>query len=43
MNWQIDIKMPVMNALHAGCDDYLTKPVSRATLIGKLKKYGVTV
>lgn len=29
------------NALQAGCDDYLTKPLSRATLIGKLKKYGV--
>ncbi|MEI6138376.1 MAG: PAS domain S-box protein [Mariniphaga sp.] len=37
------IKGDEMNALHAGCDDYLTKPLSRATLIGKLKKYGVMV
>jgi CheY-like chemotaxis protein len=37
------IKGDEMNALNAGCDDYLTKPVSRSTLINKLKKYGVTV
>ena len=28
-------------ALDAGCDDYLSKPVSKKTLLSKLQKYGV--
>ena len=31
------------SALQAGCDDYLTKPLSSTALLGKLKKYGVIV
>jgi PAS domain S-box-containing protein len=30
-------------ALEAGCNDYLSKPVTRAVLFDKLKKYGVRV
>jgi PAS domain S-box-containing protein len=30
-------------ALEAGCDDYLSKPVSREVFLDKLKKYGVKV
>lgn len=28
-------------ALEAGCDDYLTKPVSKDVLLMKLKRYGI--
>jgi CheY-like chemotaxis protein len=29
--------------LEAGCDDYLSKPVSSNALLGKLKRYGLVV